>query len=358
MKGPQDDLSAATTSLISLLKGAGGAVLLDDISNVGATANSEPADWGKLNETPGMLWDLIKPILRVRDKIVQWVYDHLTVDIVANAIAAISAAIDKFVYIALGVILGPVLKDISAVLAQQSEELLKKDQEARLADGRDNIFDGKSTATDPTHSQLCKDHYGHPLNEVAGLVAVQITTSTIKKIVELWQPNSKAAVKPVIDTILATLHHPWNYSKESDIESLMVAQVFNWSSRHGEAHDFLHKQILEGLSKSHQAALNLGAASYFHHHHDVSSFTDAYADPANIVPVGVSADDHPSFSPGRDSQDELAGMATEEPSLQQQQGSLIPPLQEQPTIGDSSTWNQTSSATIGTASGVTAEPTI
>ncbi|KPI40566.1 uncharacterized protein AB675_7508 [Cyphellophora attinorum] len=339
MKGPKDSLSSASKALIGLLKGASGADFIKDIASIGETATSDPADWGKLNETPGLLWDTIKPILRVRDKVVQWVYDHLTVDVIANAIAAISSAIDKFVYIALGLVLRPVLKDISAILAQQSAELLVKDQEARLLHGKDNIFDDASTATDPTHSQLCKDHYGHPLNEIAGIVAVQITTSTIKKIIELWQPDSKAAVKPVIDTILETLHHPFNYSKESDLQSLMVAQVFNWSARHGEKHDMLHKQILIGLDKSHQAAINLGEAAKASHTH--TSYTaDAYADPTKTAPAFVDTGDQPGVSQGRDNGP--VGADSHAAGLQTEREDFAPPLQQQATIGHATIGNQPS----------------
>lgn len=95
-------------------------------------------------------------------------YDHLVVDAVANAIAAISTALDKLVYMVIGVFLGPVLRDISGVFSQQAEHLLIKDQEVRLQKGEQSIFEETSTATDPTHSHLCKDHYGHDLNELAG----------------------------------------------------------------------------------------------------------------------------------------------------------------------------------------------
>lgn len=168
MKGPQDSVSSASKSLIKLLAGAGGDDFMDNITSISKTATSEPADWGKLNETPGLLWDQIQPVFRLRDKIVRWVYDHLTVDAVANAIAAISTALDKLVYMILGVFLGPVLKDVHKILAAQADELLIKDQQVRLRTGEQSIFDSGSTSTDPTHSQLCKDHYDDELNELAG----------------------------------------------------------------------------------------------------------------------------------------------------------------------------------------------
>lgn len=168
MKGPQDSVSGISKVLLSLLASIGANDFIDDITSISKTATQNPADWGKLNETPSLLWESVQPVFRVRDKIVRWVYDHLTVDAVANAIAAISTALDKLVYMVIGVFVGPVLKDISNALQIQSEQLLIKDQQVRMQKGEQSIFDDNSTSTDPTHSQLCKDHYDHPLNELAG----------------------------------------------------------------------------------------------------------------------------------------------------------------------------------------------
>lgn len=168
MKGPQDSLSGITKVLLSLLSGIGATDFIDDITSISKSATEEPADWGKLNESPGLLWENLKPFFKVRDRVVRWVYDHLTVDAVANAIAAISTALDKFVYMAIGLFVGPVLQDISKALSVQASELLIRDQEVRLQKGEQSIFEDGSSSTDPTHSQLCKDHYDHPLNELAG----------------------------------------------------------------------------------------------------------------------------------------------------------------------------------------------
>lgn len=168
MKGPQDKLSGVTRVLLNLLSGIGADDFIDDITSISKSATEQPADWGKLNESPQLLWEQLKPFFRVRDKIVRWVYDHLTVDVVANSIAAISTALDKLVYMAIGIFVGPVLQDISRALSVQAQELLVKDQQVRLQKGEQSIFEENSKATDPTHSQLCKDHYDHPLNELAG----------------------------------------------------------------------------------------------------------------------------------------------------------------------------------------------
>ncbi|KAK5079373.1 hypothetical protein LTR64_002204 [Lithohypha guttulata] len=281
MKGPQDPASGVGKALISLLAGLGTSDFTDDITSISKSATQTPADWGKLNEAPHLLWEQIYPIFRIRDKIVRWVYDHLTVDAVANAIASISTALDKLVYKTIGLFLGPVLQNIHKALAQQSEQLLLRDQEVRLQTGESSIFDSASKATDPTHSQLCKDHYNHELNELAGRVATKITTFTIKKIVELWQPGSLVEVKPALSSILATLHHPFNYSKDTEIQALMVAEVLEWcTSKHKES-PTLFASLLKRLDRPSMAA-KLGEEAEQVAHSHVPAFTAAYTAPNQI----------------------------------------------------------------------------
>ena len=133
-----------------------------------AATNAKPADWNELKDAPDRLWQQLEPIFRLRDDIVKWVWDNLTIKPIQDAIAAISTALDKLVYWVIGIFLKPVLADISKALQEQEEALLIEDQQARLAKGELSVFDGMSAATDPTHSQLCKDHYDHDLNEIAG----------------------------------------------------------------------------------------------------------------------------------------------------------------------------------------------
>lgn len=168
MKGPTDSISDVSKTLIGIFSKFDDSNFESDITSITKSATDKPADWGMLNKAPDTLWQQIKPVFKLRDKIVRWVYDHLTIDAVANAIAAISQALDKLVYLVLGIFLSPVLEDLTKALQYQSEQLLVRDREVRLAKGEDSIFDTGSHATDPTHSQLCKDHYDHDLNELAG----------------------------------------------------------------------------------------------------------------------------------------------------------------------------------------------
>ena len=281
MKGPQDAASGLSKALIGLLAGIGGGTFTDNITSISKAATQEPADWGKLNATPGLLWEQLEPIFRIRDNIVRWVYDHLTVDAVANAIASISTALDKFVYGILGIFLGPVLKDVHQALSHQAEQLQKQDQQVRLQLGEQSIFGDSSKATNPTHSQLCKDHYDDDLNELAGLVASKITTFTIKKIAEVWQPGSLVDPRPTLTSILATLHHPFNYSKEDEIQGLMVAEVIEWCTSKSQNSPKDYATFLERLDRPHKAA-KLGEEAEQIASSHIPAFTAAYASSTRI----------------------------------------------------------------------------
>ena len=164
--GPLKELA---TSLIGSLNGAGAGSFEKDISKITSSASSnDPSNWGELTAAPERLWEAIEPVFKLRDDVVKWVDEHLKIRAVQDALAAISTALDKLVYWVLGIFLRPVLKDISAALQKQEEQLLLQDEQSRLASGELSIFDDSSKVTDPTHSQLCKDHYDNDLNELAG----------------------------------------------------------------------------------------------------------------------------------------------------------------------------------------------
>ncbi len=234
--------------------------------------SSKSATWGEFDEQPEKLWEAIEPVLRLRDDIVKWVYDHLAVRAVQDALATISAAIDKLVFFVLGTVLRPILSDLSRALKSNEQKLLQEDQAARLAKGEQTIFDPGSSATDPTHSQLAKDHYSHPLNEVAGRVAVRISSYTVNEIVQLWQPGNTTDPRSSIQKILQAFHHPFNYSstESSPIQALMLEEVQSWVRESLQADPQGFQETLKSLSLE-AVASRIDAHAGGHTHVDVPS---------------------------------------------------------------------------------------
>ena len=256
--------------------------------------NAKPANWGELQEKPEKLWESIEPVLRLRDDIAKWVNDHLKVRAVQDALATISAAIDKLVYMVLGMFLSPLLKEFRKVLKDQEQRLLLEDQLARRSSGERSIFDDGSTATDPTHSQLAKDHYDHVLNEIAGRVAVQVSTYTVTEIVQLWQSGNTQDPRETIQKILEVFHHPFNANPGSFIQALMLDEVRVWVRESIAADAKSFETTLDSLSRS-------GVASRMKVSADMPGGHHTHVDiPNSVSDDGGHTEDPPSSAEKQD----------------------------------------------------------
>ena len=222
---------------------------------VKSISGSKPRDFKALNENPGALWDSIEPVLKLRDDIVKWVYEHLTWEPIRDACATISVAVEKLVYYVLGVFLRPVLQDIEKVLINQSHALAAEDEASRLAKGESSVFDSASRATDPTHSMLSKDHYAHELNELSGRVSTTIALHAFENITAIWHPGDTSETGPIIDSILETLHHPYNYRQDSPLQAAMVAQVVNYVEEQNHYNPQRFAEKIRRLGKRHVSDL-------------------------------------------------------------------------------------------------------
>jgi hypothetical protein len=108
----------------------------------------------------------------------------------------------------------------------------KVDEEAAKSTSAEVYQDG-SDASDPSHSDLSKDHYGNVLNQPAGIVATIITNWTTQQVVKCWDDPTLNA-DAVIDEILAVLHHPDFAKKKSPIQSYMFDAVKKWWEHHSD----------------------------------------------------------------------------------------------------------------------------
>ena len=279
-------LQTLSKSLIGLLGGLTPS-FEKGILQVGKAATSgQSITWGELETKPERLWESLEPVFRLRDNIVKWVYDHLTVRAVQDALAAISDAIDKLVYMVLGIFLGPLLSEFSKVLKDQEQELLIRDQGVRLASGESSIFHGNSIADDPTHSQLAKDHYDNELNEIAGRVAVRISSYTTTKIIQLWQPGNIMDPLPAIASILQAFHNPFNSSPNSAVQALMYNEVYDYVTNQLTTNTKAFEEKLHALTAPVIAARVNEHASLPQGHSLVDAMTALHA-PHSIAPQTV-----------------------------------------------------------------------
>ena len=177
-----------------------------------------------------------------------------------DALATISAAIDKLVLLVLGIFLTPVLVDFRRALKDQEQRLLLADQRSRRLAGEQTIFDLGSTNTEPTHSQLAKDHSGHALNSIAGRIAVRVSTFTITETVRLWQPGNTEDSTTAISDILEVFHHPFDASSGSAVQCLMLEEVRAWVRESLDADAEGFGSTLHSLSSAAVATRMAGAS--------------------------------------------------------------------------------------------------
>jgi hypothetical protein len=108
-------------------------------------------------------------------------------------------------------------------------------------------------------------------------VATTVSKYAVRKVIEIWQPGMTSDIQSTLTSILEVLHHPYNYSKDSEIQTLMFAQVFEYCSVQSKADPKRFEDIVQSLDKAHMAA-KLGEQGHIHSR----SQTNAYAPPTAI----------------------------------------------------------------------------
>jgi hypothetical protein len=122
-------------------------------------------DWKELVGNPDILWQTLKPLLETHDDICRQFEDIQLPSI--PGIASVSKMIDGAIFRLLAPTLKPLIGSIREYLEGQRKDLAAKEKEA-ARDPSADIFGVNSTATNPTHTMLAKDHFDCILNNPAG----------------------------------------------------------------------------------------------------------------------------------------------------------------------------------------------
>ena len=134
-----------------------------------ASKSDQGSTWEEVKRNPSGIWDAIEPFFRVRDDLVKWLQETAPdLGIFTEAVAKISAEIDKMVFAALASVVGPILGDVRQQLEIEKEQLLKEEK-ASLKNPENDIFSLSDKATNPSHSQISRDHFDSVLNIPAGI---------------------------------------------------------------------------------------------------------------------------------------------------------------------------------------------
>ncbi|CAK1364750.1 hypothetical protein CB0940_08399 [Cercospora beticola] len=187
------------------------------------------------------LWNAIHPIFKLHDDIQLWTMKHddgPTFPGLSKAIEDIKTQADNLAYKLLAAFIEPALNEVRAaaeMAKQQTVEMSKASE----------IWEPGSMDSNPTHSELAKDHFSNLLNQPAGIIATICLNWSTQQIVKCWDDPS-LDVEETIEDILSIMHHPAFVQEPSDIQRYMQDSVREWWDAHSEDQ---HIYLLKKLSK-------------------------------------------------------------------------------------------------------------
>jgi hypothetical protein len=119
---------------------------------------------------------------------------------------------------------------------------------------RDDEIFTDTRSTNPTHSQMSKDHLDHPLNSLAGLCASQAVRelgSALWQISRLRRIDTPVALNTLMTVVRSLFQHPETMALRPDnsIEANMLKIVKTWSEKPGSA---------QNIAKVNEAAARKG----------------------------------------------------------------------------------------------------
>lgn len=174
-----------------------------------------------------LIWQAIEPVLFFHDRMKKWVQETTGADANNADGALVSDYSNQVTFQLLHTIIQSSVTELrNALKAAKS----KVDEEAAAAESA-AIYESGSDASDPSHSDVSKDHFCNALNPIAGMVATVTTNWTTQQIVRCWDDPTKN-VDMTIDSIVAALHHPAFAAEDkanpSDIQTYMMDTVKQW----------------------------------------------------------------------------------------------------------------------------------
>ncbi|KAK8079032.1 hypothetical protein PG994_002839 [Apiospora phragmitis] len=175
---------------------------------------------------PNLLWQSIEPVLFLHDRMKKWLQESAQESEPQGpeqSTNQLGEYTDQLVYKFLAVMLESAVKELRNAVKAAKDRV---DEEAAKAASAAVYEDGSDTS-DPSHSDLSKDHFSNVLNQPAGLVATVTTNWATQRIVKCWDDESIDA-DATIEEILKILHHPAFVKKKSAVQHYMFLAVKKW----------------------------------------------------------------------------------------------------------------------------------
>lgn len=210
--------------------------LLDELNTVSmifkkVTENVSPEDSASEGDAsgilnPNLLWQTIEPVFYLHDRISKWLQEGTEEPEESKAdisTSQLSEYTNQLVFRFLAVMIESSVKELRNAVNAAKE---KVDQEAAKATSA-AVYEDGSDASNPSHSDLSKDHFSNVLNQPAGLIGTVTTNWTTQQVVKCWDDPEIDANK-TIDEILTILHHPAFPKRKTPIQQYMFETIKTW----------------------------------------------------------------------------------------------------------------------------------
>ncbi|KAI0445722.1 heterokaryon incompatibility Het-C [Xylaria telfairii] len=230
-----DQLYELIKSAIEVISkvGNGDNPLLQQLETVGLIFNkakeNTPGDGITNSTNPSAFWQAIEPIFYFHDRMSKWLQESSQESGEmgpGESRSQLGDETNQLVFQFLTVVIESAVKELRNAVKAAKE---KVDEEAAKSQAAAVYQDG-SSASDPSHSDLSKDHFSNVLNQVAGLVATVTTNWATQQVVRCWDDPTLDADK-TIDEIITILHHPAFPKKKTIIQEYMFEEVKKWWER-------------------------------------------------------------------------------------------------------------------------------
>jgi len=212
-------------------KAKGNALNVSSILNPTSSDSDESDDTGQPERAegirnPNFLWQAIEPVFFLHDRMSKWMQESSQESGERGpdeSRSQLGENTNQLVFQFLTIMIESAVRELrNAVKAAKD----KVDEEAAKSTAAEVYQDG-SSASDPSHSDLSKDHFSNVLNQVAGLVATVTTNWATQQVVRCWDDPTLDENK-TIDEILSMLHHPAFPKRKTAIQRYMFDEVKKW----------------------------------------------------------------------------------------------------------------------------------
>ncbi|KAF5024554.1 hypothetical protein F66182_3317 [Fusarium sp. NRRL 66182] len=173
------------------------------------------------------LWQTIEPIFALHDRIKKWIQErteqHNAEPLSDESSTQLAKYTDQLVFKYLSLMIESSIVQLRNALKAAKDRV---DAEAAKSTSAEVYQDGHGS--DPSHSDISKDHFSNVLNQPAGLVSTVTTNWTTQQIVKCWDDPFRDQ-EETIREILTILHHPAFPGRDkTPIQKHMFNSVKEW----------------------------------------------------------------------------------------------------------------------------------